>query len=406
MQSKSDRTRIKRTGISVKNPLRVKKPRSILVKNPPEKKPGVWTIGFNIGLWVNQHLMKDVGLVPYMFHQVYGFRPAILGCEQGEYSYLKILPGMRLEPLPADPGEYFSAAMAFLHEHAQEMDLLCLFGPYPFYRDFLREYRRLRPDGKVYMALDANIYWVDRIQWTDPGFCEILDACDVIATSGHSLQRHLNRKWNRWVINYIPNGFFNPTGRDISVSQDQKENILLTVGRIGIPEKSHHVLLEAFAMVHEEIGDWRVHLVGGVEDSFQSYVNGYFERFPALREKVFLKGLIEDKNELYEQYAKAKVFVLTSGVEGGAPNVIGEALFHGCYMITSTIDAAEDITNGGTCGRIFPIGNVNALADIFRSVCLNEAGWKEAFERSRAYAANHFDWEVIIKRLHHLLYGE
>jgi glycosyltransferase involved in cell wall biosynthesis len=368
--------------------------------------PGAWTIGFNMGLFVNQHLLKDVGLVPYMLGKVYGFTPGILGCEPGEYPYLRYMPEMRLEALPPEPKEYAEACARFLRGHAEEMDLVCMVGAYPFYRQFLDEYRKLRPDGKAYMALDANIFWTDRMNWVSPEFCAILDRCDVIATSGRALQRHLNRKWNRWAINYVPNGFFNPTGQNIEATFAQKENVLLTVGRIGLPEKGHDTLLEAFAQAFDALRGWRLHMVGAVEEGFKPYVVQYFERYPHLRESVIFKGLIENKSALYAEYARAKVFALTSHVEGGAPNVAAEALFHGCYMVTSTIDACEDITNRGECGMIFPVGDTARLAEILREICAEDSLFEAKFASTLAYAKNNFDWELIIKRLHHLLYGQ
>ncbi len=365
---------------------------------------GVWAVGFGSGLWLNQHLMKDCGLVPYMLHKVYGYSPAMLGRGSGEYPYLKLMPEMRMELLDVDEGGYFDAWMTYLREHADEMDIVVMFGMYATYSHFIAEYRRLRPDGKIYMALDANIFWTDRMEWTEPWFRDMLDSCDVIATSCRKLRRHLNRKWSRWVVEYIPNGFFNPTGREVAVYKEQKENILLTVGRIGVMEKANHVLLEAFAKCHAELGDWRVQLVGGVEEDFKPYIEEYFKTYPELREKVIFTGIIEDKAELYAQYARAKVFVLTSFVEGGAPNVIAEALFHGCYPVVTNIDAADDITDGGALGKIFPVWDTDALAGIFREICHDNALFNKTFDSIISYAKNNFDWELIVKRLHHLLY--
>jgi glycosyltransferase involved in cell wall biosynthesis len=376
-----------------------------IIPAAPTKTPGAWTVGFNISLWTNQHLMKDVGLVPYMFHRFFGFAPGLLGCAEGDFPYLDVLPGLRLECLPEPGPEYSRACMEFLRGHYWEMDLLCLFGPYPFYYDLLKEYRSLNPDGKVYMALDANIHWTDRIEWTSEWFMGMMDSCDVIATSCRKLQRHLNRKWNRWAINYIPNGFYNPTGREVEASPELKENIILTVGRIGSPEKANHVLLDAFARVHSELPGWSVRLVGGVEEDFKPYIEAYFAEFPELREKVIFTGLIEDKAELYAEYAKARIFALTSPSEGGAPNVIAEALFHGCYTVTSNVDAAEDITNNSECGKIFAVNDAGGMAAILREICPDEALLTESFGKIQAYARNAFDWEVIIKRLHHMLYN-
>ena len=116
-------------------------------------------------------------------------------------------------------------------------------------------------------------------------------------------------------------------------------------------------------------------------------------------------GQIEDKTELANEYKRAKIFCLTSPSEGGTPNVTSEALFAGCFMIFSSIDASYEATDDNKCGKVFPIGNVDALANIFREVCTDNelllAGGKHAVEHAR----RNFDAEHIVARLHYLLYG-
>ena len=374
-----------------------------------EKSFGVFTLPAHSNTWKNQELLKDCGLIPYMFHKIYGYKSTMLGCRAGEYSYLDMLPGLRMEFLSdcSDKYEYLGVCVEYLREHYHEMDVLLLYGVhYPFYRVFLEEYRRLRLDGKVYIALDANSSWIDRIEWANPNFSAMLDDCDVITTGSRELWRFLNKKWNRWTIDYIPNGFYNSIGSDINISYEQKENVLLTVGRIGSTQKSNNILLEAFASVHDKLPDWRVHLVGIIDESFKSYIDEYFVKYPTLRDKVIFKGQIDEKEELYSEYARAKVFVLSSVVEGGTPNVVAESLFHGCYQITSEVDAHDDITNCGDIGRVFSPLIAEALADTLLEVCSNEELIRDAFPRILTYAQNNFDWEVIIKRIHHILFGK
>ena len=131
----------------------------------------------------------------------------------------------------------------------------------------------------------------------------------------------------------------------------------------------------------------------------------FFEAHPDLKERVIFTGLIEDKTELANEYKRAKIFCLTSTFEGGTPNVTAEALFAGDFIVFSLFDAAVEATDDGKCGRVFPIGNVDALANIFREVCNDNelllAGGKHAVE----YARRQFDAEHIIARQNYLLYG-
>jgi hypothetical protein len=56
----------------------------------------VWSISPTHGIWPNQDLMKDCGMVPYMFHKVYGFIPTMLGRDAGTYPYLALMPVLRM----------------------------------------------------------------------------------------------------------------------------------------------------------------------------------------------------------------------------------------------------------------------------------------------------------------------
>jgi glycosyltransferase involved in cell wall biosynthesis len=132
-------------------------------------------------------------------------------------------------------------------------------------------------------------------------------------------------------------------------------------------------------------------------------MNQFFKRYQELREKVIFKGLIEDKIELYEYYTRAKIFALSSIFEG-SPNVAAEALVHGCYIVTSDIDAADDITNNGGCGKVFPIGDTGALSRIFKEICPDDALLTDSFIKAVDYAESNFDWVKNIKRLHGLMF--
>lgn len=206
----------------------------------------------------------------------------------------------------------------------------------------------------------------------------------------------------------IRNGWYNLPQVSFDNLFEQKENIILSVGRVGAKiklTKRSDIILEAFAKIAAEFPDWSVRLVGEVHETFKPWIENYFSKYPNLRERVTFVGHIEDKTELANEYKRAKIFCLTSPAEGGTPNVTAEALFAGDFMIFSSIDAAYEATDDNKCGRVFPIGNVDALANIFREVCPNDelilAGGKHAVE----YARRNFDAEHIVARLHYLLYG-
>lgn len=362
-----------------------------------ESQAGVYSFSVD-GCWNNQQLTKDCGTVPYLLHKNYGYNAVMVGEKAGEYPYLETyVKGLSMDFIPDKNKE-----LTYIVENYQNMDVVLLYGAFIEYSPLLNLYRKLRPDGKVYLALDANSFWMDRIWWNRPEFLHMLDQCDVIAASNKIMQEFLSKKWP-YKIEYIPNGFYNYSGFDLD-SMISKENTILTVGRIGLEAKQNDILLEAFAKAYDQIPGWTLKLVGGIESSFQKYIEDYFQKYPHLREKVIFTGLIEDKKELMLEYKKAKIFALSSCSEG-SPNVASEALFGGCYIITSKLDACEEITNHGFCGQVFQIGDKDELSRILSEVCNNEQLIEEGSKNALEYAKHTFDFNKIIERLHYLLVG-
>lgn len=352
------------------------------------------------GGWNNQQLLKDCGLVPYLLHKNHGFRSVLVGQQFDEsYPYLEqYVRGLELEFLPEDT---LQARLDYIDAHAADMDLLIVYGAYPDNAPLVERYRSVRADGKIYLATDMNIAWADRLPYEEPSYKKFLQACDVIAASCRTTQKYLSTKWSV-PVDLIRNGWYNFF--NVKFDNVRKENIILTVGRIGSNQKQNHVLLEAFATVAADLPDWSVRLVGGVEDSFKPYVAKYFAAHPDLRGRVTFTGLIEDKAALMDEYKRAKLFCLTSNFEG-APNVAAEALFSGDYIISSTIDAADDITDDGNCGAVFPIGDVEALATLLLEVCQENKLILSGSRHAASYARRQFDANKIVARLHYLLYG-
>ena len=380
-----------------------KKPEKPAEPLPRKAQLGVYAINGYFGYWTNQELTKDCGLVPYLFHQKYGCKAVMVGKKTGEYPYLETcVPGLEMD---FTPDASIEARCRYVSEHSLDMDVLTLYGPYPQYFSILDAYRKLRPDGKVYLALDANSQWMDKIRCNDPDFLEFMGQCDVIATSCRRMQRLLGIKWP-FKIEYIPNAYYNYLGCDMAVDLSAKENVILTVGRIGTRQKNNEMLMEAFAVVSKALPDWTLRIVGRIESAFQSYIDQYFAKHPHLKDRVVFTGMIEDKRELLAEYRKAKVFALTSTCEGGSPNVIAEALFSGCYIITTDIDASDDATNFSRCGKVVPIGDVIALSHMLVHACVNPALLEAGSRNVLDYARREFDFEKIIDRIHYLLFAK
>ena len=359
--------------------------------------------------WQNVELMKDKGLVGYtLAKEVSAQSMMYFGTETQDYPYLSVLPGMEMLYNNSELG-LADAYDHYLHENYRNMDTMILHGMYNETIGYLEAYSRLRPDGKVYCGLDMNSYWMGNINWNSEAVMKFAAQCDYIATSCRAMRDALNRNPDvPFSCHWFPNAFYNPAGSPTIAEPERKENIILSVGRIGTQVKNNTELLIAFAKAAQSMPGWQLRFVGAVEPDFQALVRQIFSLRPDLESRVVFTGQIADKEELYKEYERAKIFALTSLSEGGTPNVYAEALFHGCMFVTSSIDAADDVTNHGELGVKYQSGSTDELASSLLEIShkAHRRGFADHISKALAYGRKHYDWNRNAKKLAYMLYKD
>lgn len=358
------------------------------------------------GTWSNQELTKDCGLVGYtLAKEIESSCTMYFISSNEEYPNLSIMQDLNIVKLNLNNQNKipYSKHKEFLFKNYKKMDILILYGAYIENMALLNDYRKLRPDGKVYCSLDMNIFWMNKIEWKNKSVINFMNQCDMITTSSRVIRDIINE--NADIVGccrYISNGFYNFTDTEINVTSNQKENIILTVGRIGTRQKNNMELMIGFAMISDKIPSWKLKLVGNIECDFKEQIDIFFNKYPDLKERIIFTGAIIDKNELYKEYEKAKIFALTSISEGGAPNVYSEALAHGCTFITSSIDAADDIINYGELGLKYQTTNLEELSKNLLDLC-TIAEKTEFFDdyipKTTKYLEEYFSWKNNAKKI-------
>ncbi len=355
--------------------------------------------------WSSVELLKDKGLVGYFLSKELEAKPIMIFCsENGCGDIQKLFPEQELV-FSNEEESLSDQYLNLLKTKYESMDVLVLHGMYHETIEFLNKYRKYRPDGKVYCGLDMNSRWLSRIDFSESYIRKFLKQCDIVATSSKQVRDLVNYipEVNKPCY-YLPNGFSNFMNLNVIADASIKENVILTVGRIGDRQKNNIELLVAFGQVAHLIPDWKIRLVGNIEESFEPEIDMFFEEHPNLIDRVTFTGPIIDKQMLYEEYARAKCFTLTSIFEGG-PNVYSEALVHGCKFIFSNFDSAEEMINYGELGYIYEIGNINELAQCLLKMAENSS--KQDFEvhipKALAYAKKEYDWETNAKKLAYML---
>lgn len=348
----------------------------------------------------NVQLLKDRVIFPYACFRAFGASLRLVTQSTGDYPYLSYLEGADLITLP-ESGSHMETAIQYISEHRAEIDLLFLFGARGEYMELARTYKSLRPDGIIYLKLDANIDWANSFPLSHAPFAAFLQDCDIISCEARRLQAFLYKKWQR-PVEYIPNGVYYPIYPEAeNVRFEDKENMILTVGRLGAAQKNTLLLLYAYALTSVELREpWKLVLVGSATPEFQADYNDFCKQFPLLATHVRLTGNIDDKQTLYQYYKKAKIFALPSRLEGGSPNVFSEAAIFGCTVITTGVDAAPDMTDNGRVGRISEdTEDFEGFSKELLALCRDPDYLARNFQDMRTYMKEFFDYERLADRL-------
>jgi glycosyltransferase involved in cell wall biosynthesis len=145
---------------------------------------------------------------------------------------------------------------------------------------------------------------------------------------------------------------------------------------------------------------------------------------PAVLKRIVFTGPL-NKTELYKLYAKAKIFVLTSTLEGGTPNVFSESLANGCFIICADrLDGRAEMTTafGFNIGVTYAAEQFTkldenfvytldlnseslSLADTLAAVIphLDTKFFEKHIPKCSAYSAKDFDFKKNSLKLLHLL---
>lgn len=354
----------------------------------------------------NVHLVKDVGMIPYYFNKKYGYKSVIVTYKNGDYPYLETeVKGLELFFLKRITGIPTIDVIFFLIFNSSNIDILNCFHFMKSTRLFIfffRLFTLFNIKKKVYLKLDANIDFTEIIPIT---FFEkfIIKQINLISVENKLFYKKMLKIkiFQKTNLIYLPNGFSKDQLKIIDF--DLKENIILTVGRIGSKQKANHILLESFAQFCKLNNDWQLYLVGPVENTFNDYIETFFSSYPQLKNKIHFTGAIYDREKLDSYYSKAKLFILTSKYEG-FPLVFLEALKNGCTILSTNFPSAYDITCKQKLGSIFNQGDTKELTNILNDYISNPNELAYNCDANQKYANDNFDWNILIKKIHNELF--
>ena len=337
------------------------------------------------------HIFKDLCLVPILLGEYLGYEVSIVTTEMNETLLQQSFPAVKFEHVPFGI-DYVANMNAYLVKHANDIDLVFAIGPYPSYLSILQTYKQYNPNGKIYMKLDVNRFWLNRLK-TYPYFLELLQLCDLLTSECASIQTAI-REFTQLDVKHIPNGFYEHFHTE-PVQFHEKENRILSVGRLDAPEKQTIFTVKAFLAA--KLTDWELRLVGPMSESFQQELTMVLDGHPCATQ-VTIVGPIYNKVQLEEEYRKAKIFCLTSTVECYA-HVFAEAAKNGCYIVTTDVDGAADITQQQRFGSIHPTHDWESIGTTLRQISQQETLLADTCQQLQAYARKELNWQHIVKNV-------
>lgn len=200
---------------------------------------------------------------------------------------------------------------------------------------------------------------------------------------------------NKKKIILLPNASSDDLIQQVVYSKFKRQPVVLTVSRVS-PEKGLDVLISAFGTLSIEFPEWKLKIVGPVEDA------AYYEKCQSLIKDLNMQSRIVFTGPYYGDtlkwnYYHSSIFCLPSREESfGIVRL--EAIAAGLPLITSEAGCGEDFKRFGSL--VFKTGNITELKSHLKKLMKNEKTRKEISDKQQAYIISYDEiMEKLLKSL-------
>jgi phosphatidylinositol alpha-mannosyltransferase len=164
------------------------------------------------------------------------------------------------------------------------------------------------------------------------------------------------------------------------------------LGRIDEPRKGLAVLLDALPRLVEAVPDARL-LVAGPGD-----VDETRRRIPkALRDRVELLGLVSEQVKP-RVFQSVDLYCAPNTGQESFGIILLEAMAADTPVVASDIDAFRRVLDDGRAGRLFPVGDPEALAGTLAEL-LDDAPARAELTRRGREIVHVYDWPVVTQAI-------
>lgn len=361
------------------------------------------------------HLVKDVGQIPYILARDFGYDSTLVSESDSPFENLESdTPGLAVKKLLSwrGAGQLPIASFVYLLRQARHIDILNLYHMRLQTKLAALVYKTLNPKGFVYVKLDMDVA-AERAALHQPAkprrlrtlMRDLLNhrffaSVDLFSAESRQAVELAAMRYPaiRMKTVEVTNGL------DLSkvkaqcplFEYEQKEDLIITVGRLGTYQKNTEALLEALKQVR--LKHWKVALIGPFSPEFKDKFEALLRERPDLADGVHLVGNVRNRQQLMKWYSRAKAFVLTSRFEG-FPLIFGEAQSYGNYMISSDVSSIREILMGERYGKVIDPEAGQTLERLLQAFIDNPVYTKELADELMTYAANKYEWRTILEPL-------
>lgn len=377
---------------------------------------GNLTLIFNHFEFGQEHLGKDVFLIPYNLGKELGYnvtivypRTATNGNIPESFNGVRLVPLKYRKHISIIPIWKHINFYIYLLKNIRSIDVLMRIHLSLHTELMSIFYKTLNTKGKVYVKLDINpdgLKVFDNLnstlkrkihRWVTASFLRKTDCFSCETSVVYQQLKKIDIPMLQFgdKLQLIPNGFDEDLLLTLNIQQrdfEEKENLIITVGRLGSPEKNTEMFLRALTKV--KLDNWKVCLIGPIDSRIQDTIDSFYKHNSDKQESIKFLGPIYDKKELWEYYNRAKVFVLTSNWEG-YPIVFPEAKRFRNYLVSTEVVACRDIIEDEKYGVSIPINDDFRLAEVLNEI----VSGKRNIDVYEGYDTNELSWESQIKKI-------
>ncbi len=288
-----------------------------------------------------------------------------------------------------------------LIRESKKIDLLILFHTHPLNPFYSIVYKLRNKNGTIYLKSDMDntvlnikktsmLNIIRRIKlWANMQFI------DLFSTEQERVYELLQKMYpaKKKKMFLLPNAY-SESVKVPAKSFEQKKNIILCVGPVGSRQKGTDIILKTFALLKNDLRDWKIIMVGRIIPTFKPELELFFKNHPELKDRIEFKGQVSNRKETLELFNQAKIMFMPSRWETFSLALL-EAANYSNVIVGTPVGGVPELTGNGKYGALCKFADCNALAAALRKRINNQKLLKIESLQSKINCDKNYNWAAI-----------